>query len=109
MQTLINILVNGVVVFATAYILPGVKVSGFGAALVTAIILAVVNAIIKPFLVVLTFPITVLTLGLFVFVINALLVLLVSSIVPGFEVKGFWWAMLFSLIISVISSVPHNR
>ena len=109
MQTLINILVNGVVVFATAYILPGVKVSGFGAALVTAIILAVVNAIIKPVLVVLTFPITVLTLGLFVFVINALLVLLVSSIVPGFEVKGFWWAMLFSLIISVISSVLHNR
>lgn len=104
MRLIINLLVGTLAVIISAYILPGVKVDGFFTALVVAVILGVVNAFIKPILVVLTLPITVLTLGIFLFVINAVLVLLVSNIVPGFTVANFWWALLFSLVLSLVGS-----
>jgi putative membrane protein len=89
----------------TAYILPGVTVSGFLAALVTALILGVVNMLVRPVLLLVTLPINLLTLGLFTFVVNAVCVLLVAAIVPGFKVRSFWWALAFSLVLAIINGV----
>lgn len=105
MEIVIKILINGFAVFLTAYLLRGVTVKNFGNALLVAIVLSVVNAIIRPVFVFFTIPITILTLGLFILVINALLIMLVDVIVPGFKVKNFWWALLFSVILSVINSM----
>lgn len=107
MQILINLILSGVAVFVSAYVLPGVKVDGFATALVVAILLAVVNVFIKPFVSFLAFPITILTLGLFSLVINALMVLLVAAIVPGFKVDGILWALVFSIVLSLVSSVIY--
>ena len=85
----------------TAYILPGVHLNGVFAALVTAMILGLVNGILRPILFIFTLPLTILTLGLFTFVLNAFMVLLSAAIVEGFTVDGFWWALLFSLVLSI--------
>ena len=87
-----------------AYVVPGIYLGSFWAALVVALILGLLNVFLKPILVLLTLPITVVTLGLFIFVINALIVLLVGNIVPGFFVAGFWSALLFSLVLTLINS-----
>jgi putative membrane protein len=108
MHMLINWLITTAAILVAAYFLPGVAIRSLGAALITALVLGLINAIIRPILVVLTFPITILTLGLFIFVLNAVLVLVTSAIVPGFEVRGFWWALLFSLVFSVVSFVLHR-
>lgn len=105
MQILVNILVSAVAVFASAYILPGVHVADFFTAIIVAIILAVVNGVLKPILVILTLPITIVTLGLFYLVINAAMILLVAALVPGFKVDGFLWALVYSLVLSIVSSV----
>ena len=105
MYLLIRLVVNTLAVWAAAYILPGVRVQGWPTALVVAIVLGLVNAFLRPILLFLTFPITIVTLGLFVFVINALLILLVSKIVPGFHVDGFWWALLYSLVLALINAL----
>ncbi len=108
MKLLMSLLVSMLGVGVTAYVLPGVIVEGWQAALLTAILLGVVNAVIKPILVILTLPVTILTLGLFYLVINALMVLLVSNIVPGFEVEGLLTALLFSIVLSVVNSVLNQ-
>ena len=86
----------------TAYILPGVHLNGIFAALVTAAILGLVNGVLRPVLFIFTLPLTILTLGLFTFVLNAFMVLLSATIVEGFAVDGFWWALLFSLVLSIL-------
>jgi len=78
-------------------------VAGFWAALWLALLLGILNVLLKPLLILITLPINILTLGLFTFVINALLVLLASSVIKGFAVSGFWTAMLFSIVLSLIS------
>ncbi len=108
MGILLNWLVTTLAVLIAAYLLPGVAVKNFVAGLLTALVLGLINAILRPVLVVLTLPLTVVTLGLFIFVINALLVLLTSAIVPGFEVRSFGWALLFSLLFSIVSFVLHR-
>lgn len=108
MSILINLILSALAVFAAAYILPGVHVQNFTTALVAAIVLGVINAILKPILVILTLPLTIITLGLFTFVINALLILLAANLVPGFKVDGFLWALILSLVLSVINSVLHS-
>jgi len=95
-------------VFITAYVLPGVTVSGFWAALTAAVIIGILNAFIRPILILLTLPITLITLGLFTLVINAFLIMLTSKIVPGFWVKDFWWALAFSLILFLVNSFLHR-
>jgi len=105
---LVNWLVTTVAVLIAAYLLPGVTVRSFFAGLLAALVLGLVNAVLRPILVILTLPITLLTLGLFIFVINALLVLLTSAIVPGFEVRSFGWALLFSLLFSIVSFILHR-
>ncbi|MBI1922016.1 MAG: phage holin family protein [Geobacter sp.] len=105
MTFLLNWLISALAIIITAYLLPGVRVSGFFAALVTALVLGLINAFIRPVLLLLTLPINILTLGLLTLVINALLIMLASAIVRGFSVSGFWWALLFSLVLSVVNYV----
>ena len=102
MNIIVNWLLNSLVIIVAAYLLPGVHIANFFTALAIALVLGVLNLFIRPLLILLTLPLTIITLGLFLFVINALLILLTSSLVPGFEVDGFWWALLYSLFISII-------
>lgn len=108
MEILINWLISALAILVSAYILPGVHVSDFTAALVAAVVLGVINVIIKPIILLLTLPINILTLGLFTLVINAFTILLASSIVPGFRVDSFWWALIFSIVLSVVNSFLHQ-
>ncbi|WP_109695790.1 phage holin family protein [Chitinophaga deserti] len=101
---IIRLLVTALAALLTAYLLPGVKLQDFTTALLLAIVLGLLNLIVKPILVILTLPVTVVTLGLFLLVINALIVLWASSLVKGFKVDSFWWALLFSVVLSLISS-----
>ena len=108
MHIIINLLINAVAIIVASYLLPGVHVTDFIAALIAAIVLGLVNAFLKPILVILTLPLTLLTLGLFILVLNVLLVLLVSAIVPGFEVDGFLWAVLFSIVLWIVNTALHS-
>ena len=105
MGLLINWLASTLVIIIASYILPGVHVAGFSSALWVALVLGIFNAVLKPILIILTLPITILTLGLFTLVINAILILLAAKIVPGFQVDGFFWAILFSLVVSLINII----
>jgi len=108
MNILINWIISAMVVLVAAYLLPGVHVASFTAALVAALVLGIVNAVLKPILILLTLPINILTLGIFTFVINALLILLTARIVPGFEVNGFWWAIILSIVLAIINFFLHS-
>jgi putative membrane protein len=105
MNLIVRFLLNGLAVVLSAYLLPGVDVDGYGTALIVALILSIANVVVKPILVILTIPITILSLGLFLLVINALIILMVDYLVSGFSVDGFWWALLFSLILSLFNSI----
>ena len=98
-------IVNAAALLLVAYLYPGVTVESFFAALIAALVLGLVNAVVRPLLVILTLPVTVLTLGLFIFVINALLFWLVAEIVQGFRVTGFGAALLGSILYSLITLV----
>lgn len=101
MNFLLKLILNALFILLIAHTVPGIMVTSFFSALIVAIVLAIINATLKPALIILTLPINVLTLGLFIFVINALLLLLTSAIVKGFSVDGFWPALLASLLISI--------
>ncbi len=105
MNLLVKILISGLAVLITSYLLPGVAVEGMTSAVIVAAVLALLNAVIKPIMIILTFPVTILTLGLFLLVINACVILLASELVPGFSVDGFWWALLFSIILSMVNAI----
>jgi len=102
---LLRWLLNAAALMLVAYLYPGVQVESLGSAIVAAVVLGLVSAVIRPILVVLTLPVTILTLGLFLFVINALLFWFVAEIVGGFHVAGFWAALVGSLLYSVITLV----
>ena len=108
MNFIIKVLVSGLVVLLGAYFLPGVEVSSFGTALLVAVVLAILNALVKPILIILTIPITILSLGLFLLVINALIILMADGLVPGFEVDGFLWALVFSLVLSLLGWLAES-
>src|SRR3989344_6584645 len=103
MNIIANLLINGLAVFIAAYLLNGVHIDSFITAVIAAVVLGITNTIIKPIFLVLTLPINILTLGLFTFIVNALMILLVSSIVSGFEVDSFLWAFLFSIVLSLVN------
>ncbi|EKE30309.1 MAG: hypothetical protein ACD_2C00010G0002 [uncultured bacterium (gcode 4)] len=105
MSLLINLLISALAVLATAYILPWVVISWFWTAIIVAIVLWIINAFIRPILILLTLPINILTIWLFTLVINAILILLVSEIVPWFKVNWFWWALIFSVVLSIINGL----
>lgn len=109
MKFIMRVVVTSVIAFGLSYILNGVHIDTFWTAIIVAIVLAVLNAILKPILILLTFPITLLTFGLFLFVINACMILLAEKVVPGFVVDGFWWALLFSLLLSIVSSLLYKE
>jgi putative membrane protein len=103
LRILVVWLVNTVALVLVAYLMPSVTISSAGAALIAALVLGLVNAVIRPLLVLLTLPVTLLTLGLFIFVLNGLLFWAVGSLVPGFHVAGFWSGVLGAIVFSVIS------
>lgn len=96
-------LINAVALIAVAYLMPSISVSSFGAALVAALVLGLVNAVVRPVLVLLTLPVTILTLGLFIFVLNGLLFWMVGSWLEGFNVGGFWAGVFGAIVFSLVS------
>ena len=90
-------------IMAAAYVLDGIQVAGVFSAFFAAAILGILNALLRPILLLITLPLNILTLGLFTFVINALMLMMVSGVIGGFQVHGFWWAVVGSLIISAVS------
>jgi len=104
MKIIVNLVLSTVAVFVTARILPGVKLDGFMTALVVAVVLGLANAVLRPILLILTLPINILSLGLFTFVIIGFMVKLVSWLVPGFQVAGFWWALVFALVLWLVNA-----
>ena len=109
MNFLLKIVVIAAISFGLARVLKGVQVDDFWTALIFAVVLAVLNVFAKPLLVILTLPVTLITLGLFLFVINALIVLLASRFVDGFRIANFWWGLLFSFLLSLIMSVIDKQ
>lgn len=105
MRAIVKLFLYGVAVLITAYLLPGVNVENFWIALVVAVVLMALNTFVKPIISILTFPINFLTLGLFGFIVNIVIVLITDWIVPGFALENFLWAALFSIVLSVIKTV----
>lgn len=105
MKIIIKILLTAVAVMILEYILPGVVVTNFWTAIIVAFVLGLLRLIVKPIMVVLTLPITIITLGLFLLVINACIILMADYFVSGFGVANFWWALLFSILLSFLQSV----
>ena len=105
MKTILRVLLTALAVLIIAYFLDGVTVENYTSAIIVAIVLGLLRLIVKPILVILTLPVTIITLGLFLFVINAGIVLLASNLVGGFAVSGFWTALLFSLLLSFFQSI----
>ena len=105
MGFLLKFLLSAIITYVLAKFLPGSQIGGFGDAIILVIVLAILNAVVKPILKIVGFPITVLTLGLFLFVINARIVMLASYLLSGFEIDGFFSALIFSIVLSLVTSV----
>lgn len=108
MNLILRILLSALVVVVLAKILPGVGVDSYTTAIIVAIVLSLLNFIVKPILIILTLPVTILTLGLFLLIINAIIILLADSLVDGFQVTNIWWALLFSLLLSFLQSILYS-
>ncbi len=108
MNLIIRLLVTAVVTYFLTKFLDGVHLDNFTTAIFFAIVLSIVNLIIKPILKILGLPITILTLGLFSLVINALMVLIADYFIEGMEIDGFWWALIFSIALSVLTSLLNG-
>jgi putative membrane protein len=105
MKTLLQIVLTGLIVLILSNILGGVYVANFFTAVVVAAILALLNIFIKPILLILTLPVTVVTFGLFLLAINAFIILMADWLIDAFRVDGFWWAVLFSILLSFLQSI----
>jgi putative membrane protein len=105
MELILIWILNAVALLVVAYILPGITVASFGSALIAALVLGLLNALVKPVLILLTLPITVVTLGLFLLVLNALVFWFAGSILKGFQVNGFWWALIGAIVYSIVSGL----
>lgn len=103
MKIILNWIIGALCILAVAYLLPGVTVTGFFAALVVALVLGLINAFIRPVVVILTLPLNIATIGLFTIVINTLMIMVAAALVPGFSIASFWWALVFSVILSVVN------
>lgn len=105
MELIVQLLLSAVSVYFTAWLLPGIHINSFGTAVGVAIVLALLNIFLKPVLVFFSLPITILTFGFFLWIINTVLIMVCSSLISGFHVDNFLWGMLFSAILSFISSL----
>lgn len=110
MNFIIQLVISTLAVLISSYLLPGVSIEGnsFVTAVLVAAVLAFLNAVVKPIMIILTIPVTIFSFGLFLLVINALIILLASRLVDGFHVDGFWWALLFSFILSLVTSILES-
>ena len=108
MKLIIKLLLNAIAVVILAKILNGVHVDSYTTAIIVAVVLSILNLIIKPILVILTLPITILTLGLFLLVVNAMIILLADKLIDGFSVSSIWIAILFSILLSILQSLLHS-
>ena len=109
MNFLLRILITAIVAFGLSAVMKGVYIDTFWTALVFSLILAILNALLKPILIILTLPITIVTFGLFLFVINAIIVWFVGHLVSGFYINSFLWALLFSLLLSLLTSLLYKE
>lgn len=109
MNILVNWLISALIIFSAAYLFQdkGVHVDNFLTALALAVVLGIINAILKPILLILTLPINILSLGLFTLIINAALIMLATLLVPGFRVDSFWWAFIFGFVLSILNWFIH--
>lgn len=108
MNLLISLLINALAIFITASILPGVHLANFWTAIVVTIIMGIINVLVKPIVLLLTLPINVITLGLFTFFVNGLMILLVQALVQGFSVDNLVWAIVFSIVISIVNGILQS-
>ncbi|MPS66654.1 MULTISPECIES: phage holin family protein [Chryseobacterium] len=108
MNFIIRLLITAIVAYLLTKILPGVHFEGFSTAIIFAIVLGVLNVIVKPILSLFGLPLTIITLGFFALVINALIILLADYFIDSMEIDGFWWAFLFSILLSIITSLANS-
>lgn len=108
MNLIIRLLVTAIVAYLLTMILPGVHFAGFAGALIFSIVLAILNLIVKPILNILGLPLTIITLGLFTLVINAVIILIADYFIDSMQVDGFWWALIFSILLSVVTSLANS-
>jgi len=108
MNLILRILLSAIAVVILAKILPGAGVDSYTTAIIVAIVISLLNFIVKPILVILTLPVTILTLGLFLLIINAIIILLADYFIDGFHVNNIWWALLFSLLLSFLQSIFYS-
>lgn len=106
---LVKILLGGISVLIAEFLLPGVHIDDFMTGFILAAVIILINLTLKPILILLTLPLTLITFGLFLLVINALMILLADHFIDGFSVEGFWWAILFAIVLSIINSLFGNR
>lgn len=105
MKLIIKLLLTAIAVVVLSKILPGVSVASYGTAIIVAIVIALLRLIVKPILVILTLPITIVTFGLFLLIVNAIIILMADYFIGGFNVNSIWWALLFSLLLSLFQSL----
>jgi len=105
MKFILRILLSALAVIVLAKVLPGIGVDTYTTAIIVAVVLSLLNFIVKPILIILTLPVTILTFGLFLLIINAIIILLADNLIAGFTVDSIWWALLFSLLLSFLQSI----
>ena len=105
MELILVWVLNAVALLVVAYLLPGITVASFGSALIAALVLGLLNTLVKPLLILLTLPITIVTLGLFLLVLNALVFWFAGSVLKGFQVDGFWWALVGAIVYSLVAGL----
>ena len=108
MNLILRILITAILVVSIAYFMPGVSVDSFTTSLIVAVVLGLLNLFVKPILILFTLPVTLVTFGLFLLVINAVIIMLCTKIVGGFQVETFWTAVFFSIILSICQSILHK-
>lgn len=108
MKIILKMLLTAVAVIILAQILPGIHVDSYTTAIIVAIVLGLLRIFVRPLIILFTLPITIITLGLFLFVINAIIILLADKLIDGFDVAGFWYALLFSLLLSFLQSILYS-
>ena len=100
-----NLLINALSIFAVGYVLSGIQLGSFVTALILAVVLAILNVTLKPLLIVITIPLTVITFGLFLLVVNVLVLYVAAALIDDFTIAGFWWALAFSLLVSFVNGI----
>ena len=108
MPFILRLFITAIAILLGGYLLPGIHVGTFWTAMLVALVLSLLNIFLKPLMILLTLPFTIFTFGLFLLAINAFIIMIAGAWVPGFVVDGFWWALLFSILLSLISSILEN-